>query len=111
MQAAGLMDAVRMPDGSKAPPSHQHADDTTIHTKTLQGAAVAFQLGVVFFCSKLVTSAHSKPPGAASQPSSRRKGPPLMAIPRLRETPLWQTPSRREPPHNRAAVTPGSPWP
>ncbi len=29
-----------------------------------------------FFLSKLVTSAHFKPPGAASQPSSRRKGPP-----------------------------------
>ncbi len=29
-----------------------------------------------FFGTKLVTSAHSKPPGAASQPSSRRKGPP-----------------------------------
>jgi hypothetical protein len=49
LQAAGLMDAVRMPEGSKAPPSHQHADDTTIHTKTPQGAAVAFQLGVVPF--------------------------------------------------------------
>ena len=49
LQAAGLMDAVVMPDGSDAPPSHQHADDTTIHTKTPQGAAVALQQGVVPF--------------------------------------------------------------
>jgi len=49
LQAEGRMDAVRMPDGSDAPPSHQHADDTTIHTKTPQGAAVALQHGVVPF--------------------------------------------------------------
>jgi hypothetical protein len=30
-----------------APPSHQHADDTTVHTKTPEGAAVALQLAVV----------------------------------------------------------------
>ena len=46
LQAAGLVDAVVLPDGSKAPPSHQHADDTTIHTRTPQGALVALQQGV-----------------------------------------------------------------
>ena len=46
LQAAGSVDAVLLPDGSMAPPSHQHADDTTIHTRTPQGAAVAIQHGV-----------------------------------------------------------------
>ena len=49
LQEAGLLDAVLLPDGSMAPPSHQHADDTTVHTKTPEGAAVALQLAVVPF--------------------------------------------------------------
>jgi hypothetical protein len=46
LQRLGVLDGVRMPDGSLAPPCHQHADDTTIVTKTAAGAAVALQEAV-----------------------------------------------------------------
>ena len=39
-------DAIRLPDGRLAPPSHQHADDTTLHTSTADGAAEALQPGL-----------------------------------------------------------------
>jgi hypothetical protein len=44
LQAAGRIDAIRMPDGRPAPPSHQHADDTTIHTTTPHGS-ISHQAG------------------------------------------------------------------
>ena len=50
LQAAGLVDAVVLPDGSAAPPSHQHADDTTLHTRTPHGAREALRLAVEPFC-------------------------------------------------------------
>lgn len=46
LQAAGQVDALVLPDGSAAPPSHQHADDTTLHAKTPSGAAAALELAV-----------------------------------------------------------------
>ena len=46
VQAAGLVDAVLLPDGSAAPPSHQHADDTTLHAQTPGGVKAALQLAV-----------------------------------------------------------------
>ena len=46
LQAAGLVDAVALPDGSAAPPSHQHADDTTLHARTPSGARAALDLAV-----------------------------------------------------------------
>ena len=49
LQAGGVLDGIRMPDGSLAPPCHQHADDTTIHTASVAGAAVALQVAVVRF--------------------------------------------------------------
>ena len=49
LQSLGHIDAIRMPDGSLAPPVHQHADDTTIHTATRQGAAVALREAVLPF--------------------------------------------------------------
>jgi hypothetical protein len=40
---------IRLPDGSLAPPCHQHADDTSVHTRTVQGAAAAMQHDIVPF--------------------------------------------------------------
>ncbi len=40
-----------LPDGSWAPPCHQHADDTSIHTATVAAAAVAVTEVVLPFCS------------------------------------------------------------
>ena len=50
LQANGAIDAIRLPTGRLAPPSHQHADDTTIHTATADGAAAALHLAVDPFC-------------------------------------------------------------
>ena len=33
-QACGVISAITLPDGSPAPPSHQHADDTSLHVRT-----------------------------------------------------------------------------
>jgi hypothetical protein len=41
LQEAGRIDGIQLPDGSLAPPCHQHADDTSIHLATVQAAAVA----------------------------------------------------------------------
>jgi exonuclease III len=50
LQSAGLIDAIPLPDGSLAPPLHQHADDTTIHTQTVAGAKKVLDLAVTPFC-------------------------------------------------------------
>ena len=50
LQAQGLVDSVPLPDGSVASPIHQHADDTTIHTATVQSAAVMIEEAVRPFC-------------------------------------------------------------
>lgn len=49
LQAAGQVDAVVLPSGKLAPPSHQHADDTNLHTRTPSGAKAALDLAVVPF--------------------------------------------------------------
>jgi hypothetical protein len=49
LQAAGVVDGIQMPDGSLAPPCHQHADDTSLHTATVQGADAAMEHAVVPF--------------------------------------------------------------
>jgi hypothetical protein len=51
LQAAGRIDGIQLPDGSLAPPCHQHADDTSIHTATVQAAAVAHTEAVVPFAA------------------------------------------------------------
>jgi hypothetical protein len=49
LQAAGVVDGILLPDGTMAPPCHQHADDTTVHTATVQGAAAAMEHAIVPF--------------------------------------------------------------
>ena len=50
LQAAGVLHPIRLPDGSPAPPTHQHADDTTIHVATLDDVVPALERGVEAFC-------------------------------------------------------------
>jgi hypothetical protein len=50
LQVAGRIDGIVLPDGSLAPPCHQHADDTSIHTATVVAAAVAVMEVVLPFC-------------------------------------------------------------
>jgi exonuclease III len=50
LQQVGLIQGITMPDGQCAPMSHQHADDTAIHTRSVQDAAYAIEHAVVPFC-------------------------------------------------------------
>ena len=50
LQRLGLIDAIPLPDGSTAPPLHQHADDTTIHTVTVEGAQRVLGMAISPFC-------------------------------------------------------------
>ena len=49
LQRHGCIDGIRMPGGGLAPPCHQHADDTTVHTASVAGAQAALREGVQHF--------------------------------------------------------------
>ena len=51
IQQAGLIRPILMPDGSPAPPSQQHADDTTLHVQSVADVLPALQLAVRPFCA------------------------------------------------------------
>ncbi len=50
LQAAGEVDSIRLPEGAVAPCSMQHADDTSLHTGSRQGARVLLEKAVQPFC-------------------------------------------------------------
>jgi hypothetical protein len=50
LQQASMIRGITMPDGQCAPMCHQHADDTAIHTRSVQDAALAIEHAVVPFC-------------------------------------------------------------
>ena len=50
LQAAGHAVAITMPNGCPAPPTHQHADDTTLHGRSVADVAVLFNRAVTPFC-------------------------------------------------------------
>ncbi len=50
-QAAGAWEPLLLPGGEPAPPSHQHADDTTLRARTPAGVAVALDSSVALHCS------------------------------------------------------------
>ena len=47
-QAAGVLRPIRLPDGSPAPPSHQHADDTSLHLHSMDDLPSALQAVALF---------------------------------------------------------------
>ena len=47
---AGAFQGIALPGGDTAPPSHQHADDTTLHTATLADMVVAL-CAVALYCA------------------------------------------------------------
>jgi hypothetical protein len=51
LQVQGIIDAVKLPGGATAPASHQHADDITIHTATVESARNAIERAVQPFCA------------------------------------------------------------
>ena len=50
LQRAGRIQSITMPSGDPAPVCHQHADDTTLHLRSIQDGAVALVEGVQAFC-------------------------------------------------------------
>ena len=48
-QSQGKFQSISLPHGVLAPPCHQHADDTTLHTRTTLDAKIALEV-VDFFC-------------------------------------------------------------
>ena len=60
--ARGALRAISLPDGTQAPPSHQHADDTTIHLRTRADISAALAGSVHLYCqasASLVNAAKS----------------------------------------------------
>jgi hypothetical protein len=51
LQAQGIIDAVKLPGGATAPACHQHADDISIHTATVESARIAIEQAVQPFCA------------------------------------------------------------
>jgi hypothetical protein len=51
LQGQGRAPGIRLPDGSQAPPSHQHADDTTLHGETVDGVRALLREAVLPFCA------------------------------------------------------------
>ena len=47
----GLYECIRLPDGTPAPPCHQHADDTSLHVRTRRDAALALDGPVALYCA------------------------------------------------------------
>jgi hypothetical protein len=50
LQREGRIKPITLPDNTPLPPTHQHADDTTLHVATVEDAAVAISEGVDVFC-------------------------------------------------------------
>ena len=51
LQRSLLISPILLPDGSPAPPTHQHADDTTLHLASRQDLVVAITQGIQPFCA------------------------------------------------------------
>ena len=48
---AGLFECIRLPDGTPAPPCHQHADDTSLHVRARCDAGIALDGPVTLYCA------------------------------------------------------------
>ena len=51
----GHITPISLPDGSPAPPCHQHADDTTLHLRTRADVSTALQGSINLFCAASVS--------------------------------------------------------
>lgn len=60
LQLRGTLGGIPLPDLSLAPPSAQHADDTTLHLPSLDSLSVAWRLAVEPFCAASGSRAHPK---------------------------------------------------
>lgn len=50
LHRAGRLQTIALPSGAGAPPCHQHADDTTLHLRSIQDVAIALSEAVQPFC-------------------------------------------------------------
>ena len=51
LQRQGAVHGIRLPDGSLAPPTNQHADDTSLHLRGLGDVGEAWRLALLPFCA------------------------------------------------------------
>ena len=51
LQADGSVRSIRMPDGTAAPSSQQHADDTSLHAESVADIQVLLQRAVAPYCA------------------------------------------------------------
>jgi hypothetical protein len=58
LQRTGRIAAIPLPDGAAAPPTYQHADDTTVHVASMQDLRVAWEEGIVPFCRASASQAN-----------------------------------------------------
>ncbi len=58
LQRRGTLGGIRLPDSSLAPPSAQHADDTTLHLPSPDDLSIAWRLAVEPFCEASGSRAH-----------------------------------------------------
>ena len=59
LQRAGALGGILLPDGTLAPPSTQHADDTTLHLSSLADLAVAQHRAILPYCRASASLAHA----------------------------------------------------
>lgn len=58
LQRQGVIRSITLPDGTPAPPSHQHADDTSLHLARLSDLQVAFDRALQPWCAASGSRAH-----------------------------------------------------
>jgi exonuclease III len=51
LQRAAAFRSISLPGGEAAPPSHQHADDTALHTRTLRDLTIVWREALLPFCT------------------------------------------------------------
>jgi exonuclease III len=60
LQATGAVAGIQLPDGTLAPPSQQHADDTTLHLRSLVDLTAAYALALRPFCEASASRANAR---------------------------------------------------
>ena len=86
LQAQGLVDALMLPGGVPAPPCQQHADDTTLHARTPEGALAALNLAVHPFSEASnarlnVAKSHGMLLGVEATAAARAAAEALVGVP------------------------------
>jgi exonuclease III len=60
LQSSGQLPSITLPDGTAAPPSHQHADDITLHVPSLPALRACMTLAVLPWCDASASKANAE---------------------------------------------------